>query len=284
MKKAPGNFQAVWKRKRLQQFAGMLAIALATPSLLAVDPDAKTGLCVAGLLLYAMYIVLCSLLFTSEPPGPSRRVLVRWDRARAGALRRFLGPGLARTMSLVIFMCALGIGVIGGLDGVASATVAARHTDEIAVVAAYVAPFCVFAVGLVALLRARSSSAWVARIVASGILFLIGVLPWVAAAVTGLMSDSSPKAWTAIAAPSPFFLVPMLDELSSYAHTAPMIVPTGLTFAYGWGFLGLVMLGVAKRKSDRILAERDAILRRADLALGAEAEAHAPAQAADAAP
>jgi hypothetical protein len=186
-------------------------------------------------------------------------------------------------MALVIVMCILGVAIIGGLGGVTSATVAARHTDEVAVVAAYVAPFCVFAVGLVALLRARSSSAWVARIVASGILFLIGVLPWVAAAVTGLLSDSSAKAWTAIAAPSPFFLVPMLDELTSYAHAAPMIVPTGLTFAYGWGFLGFVMLGVAKRKSDSILQERDAVLRKANLAL--DAEARVPAQVvADAAP
>jgi hypothetical protein len=179
-------------------------------------------------------------------------------------------------MTLIVLMCVLGIVIIAGLDGVASATVAARHPDEIAVVAAYVPPFCVFAIGLVAFLRARSSSAWIARIVASGILFLLGVLPWVAAAVTGLLSDSSPKAWTAIAAPSPFFLIPMLDELTSYAHAAPMIVPTGLTFAYGWGFLGFVMLGVAKRKSDRILQERDAILRKADLALDAEARVVAP--------
>ncbi len=74
----------------------------------------------------------------------------------------------------------------------------------------------------------------------------------------------------------------MLDELTSYAHAAPMIVPTGLTFAYGWGFLGFVMLGVAKRKSDRILRERDAILRKADLAL--DAEARVSAHVADAAP
>jgi ABC-type transport system involved in multi-copper enzyme maturation permease subunit len=260
----------------------VLAITLATPSLLATDPDAKTGLAVAGLVVYAMHIVLCALLFTSEPPGPSRRIVVRWDRTGVGVLRRFFGPGLARTMTLVVLMCVLGVVIIGGLGGVSSATVGARHTDEVAVVAAYVAPFCVFAIGLVALLRARSSSAWIARIVAGGVLFLIGVLPWVAAAVTGLLSDSSPKAWTAIAAPSPFFLVPMLDELTSYAHAAPMIVPTGLTFAYGWGFLGFVMLGVAKRKSDRILRERDDILRKADLAL--DAEVRVPAHAADPTP
>ncbi len=254
----------------------VLAIALAAPSLLAADPDAKTGLCVAALLLYGTYIVLCALLFTSEPPGPSRRLLVRWDRARVGTVKRFFGPGLARTMTLLALMCALGVAIIGVLDGAASAAVAARHSDEVAIVAAYVPPFCVFAIGLVAFLRARSSSAWTARIVASGILFLLGVLPWVAAAVTGLLSDSSPKAWTAIAAPSPFFLVPMLDELTSYAHAAPMVVPTGLTFAYGWGFLGFVMLGIAKRRSDRILHERDAILRKADLALDAEARVSAP--------
>ena len=39
--------------------------------------------------------------------GPSRRVSVHWDRRRAGALRRFLGPGVMRSAFLLL--------VVGGL-------------------------------------------------------------------------------------------------------------------------------------------------------------------------
>lgn len=262
----------------------VLALALALPSVLAADPDTKTGLCVTGILAFAAHVVACALIFASEPPGPARRITIRWDRAQAGALRRFLGPGLVRTMVLVIFMSTLGTAVIATLGSlsVARTPASARHLEEIAVVAAYVVPFSVFAIGLVSMLRARSASAWVARVVAAGVLFLVSAAPWVAAAVTGILSDSSPKSWTSIAAPSPFFLVPMLDELGSYTHAAPMLVPVGLTFAFGWGFLGLVLLGVAKRKSDRILSDRDAVLRHADAAFAAEEQARAETHTAEA--
>src|SRR6266540_423008 len=52
--------------------------------------------------------VLCSMLyfaafmFAGEPLGPSRRVLIHWQRQNLGRVRRFFGPGIVPTSSLLV--------------------------------------------------------------------------------------------------------------------------------------------------------------------------------------
>jgi hypothetical protein len=256
----------------------VVALVGSVPSLLATDDDTRAALCITGILVFVLHMLLCAMLFAAEPPGPSRRVDVRWRRANAGAVKRFLGPGLFRTMLLVVFMCVVGVAAIAFIDGAAIAmhgtsTIGDRSLEQIAVVAAYVTPYCVFAIGLLAWLRARNASPWVPRIIAVGVLFLIAVAPWVVAAITGVLADSGAKAWILLAAPSPFFLVSMLSEVGSYTHDAPMMIPTGMIFALAWGCLGLLFLSIAKHRSDKILAERDAILKRSEAAYEAEERA-----------
>ncbi len=264
------------------------AVAGSVPSLLVSDYDGRTGLCIAGIVVYVLHIFLCAMLFTAEPPGPSRRIEVRWRRSSAGTMTRFLGPGLFRTMLLVVFMAVVGVAFIAVIDGVGVAlygtgtsAIKERSLDQIAVVAAYVTPYCVFVIGLLAWLRARNASPWVPRIIAVGVFFLVAVAPWVVAAITGVLADSSAKAWILLASPSPFFLVSMLSEIGSYTHETPMLVPVGMIFSLGWGALGLMFLSVAKHRSDKIVGERDAIQKRSDEAYAAEERAAAQPPAAE---
>jgi hypothetical protein len=260
----------------------IVALTGSVPSLLATDYGTRAGLCITGILVFVMHMLLCAMLFAAEPPGPSRRIEVRWRRANVSAVTRFLGPGLFRTMLLVLFMCIAGVAAIALIDGAAlvagsvgTSTVKERSLDQIAVVAAYVTPYCVFCIGLLSWLRSRNASPWIPRIIAVGVLFLIAVAPWVVAAITGVLADSSAKAWILLAAPSPFFLASMLSEIGSYAHDAPMTVPVGMIFALAWGALGLMFLSIAKHRSGKILAERDAILKRSEAAYEAEERAAA---------
>jgi ABC-type transport system involved in multi-copper enzyme maturation permease subunit len=253
----------------------VVALAGSVPSLLASDEEARAALSVTAILVFALYLLLCALLFAAEPPGPSRRVEVRWQRAGAGVVTRFFGPGLFRTMLLVVLLCVCGIATIAIIDWTALAlgptvTRKDRYLDQIVLVASYATPYCVFSIGLVAWLRSRSASAWIPRIIAVGVFFLIAVAPWVAAAIAGALADSSMKSWILIAAPSPFFLVSMLAELGSYAHDQSMTIPTGMIFAVAWGFLGILLLAVAKHRGDGILAERNDVLKRAQAAYETE--------------
>jgi len=178
-------------------------------------------------------------------------------------------------MLLVVLLCVCGIATIAIIDWTALAlgptvTRKDRYLDQIVLVASYATPYCVFSIGLVAWLRSRSASAWIPRIIAVGVFFLIAVAPWVAAAIAGALADSSMKSWILIAAPSPFFLVSMLAELGSYAHDQSMTIPTGMIFAVAWGFLGILLLAVAKHRGDGILAERNDVLKRAQAAYETE--------------
>jgi hypothetical protein len=192
-------------------------------------------------------------------------------------------------MLLVALLSVVGIALIALIDASAlalrgSSTRTHRDIDQIALVATYVAPYCIFAIGLLAWLRARNAFAWVPRIVAVGVIFLNAVAPWVAAAVTGALTDSGGRAWTLIAAPSPFFLVSMLTGLGGYSHDASMLVSTGMFFALAWGLVGVGFLAVAKRRGDRIVAERDAMVARAQAAYQAEDRAISEAAAVTEAP
>src|SRR5690606_10123934 len=83
----------------------------------AVDADdlrAVAVLASCGLLLHFGF---STFVFAGEPIGPSRRVVAHWDRDGAGAVRRFLGPGIVRTTTLEML---LGVGTITAIAVVCS--------------------------------------------------------------------------------------------------------------------------------------------------------------------
>ena len=72
---------------------------------------------------FAISVLLCLLVFAAfvfvgEPLGPSRRVRVHWDRESFGKLRRYLGPGILRAVSLLLLL-GLGCLVAQTLSGAA---------------------------------------------------------------------------------------------------------------------------------------------------------------------
>jgi ABC-type transport system involved in multi-copper enzyme maturation permease subunit len=261
----------------------LLALACAVPSAIATENETRMALSVAGMCAFFLHIGYSVMLFASEPPGPSRRVRIHWDRSRAGAFRRFFGPGLSRTSVLVALLGVVGVVAIACVDlfflrakgsGPASPSSPARAVaagEEILVFAVYAAPFLVFVVGLFAWLRARAHTPWVARLIGMAVLFLIAAGPWVAAAIGGVLSSTHDDAWFMVAAPSPCYAFKMISSVDR-ADGGGFIL-AGVVCAVGWALTGLTLLTAASRRCARMVAQHDAAVLQAEDALRAEDEA-----------
>jgi hypothetical protein len=261
----------------------LMALACGVPSAVADDDGDRVALGLVGLSALSLFLAFCALLFAGEPPGPSRRVRVHWERERAGPMKRFFGPGLPKTAVLV---AAMGFGAVWltaagemALVDVRSAPslaadVKTAHLEQIVFFALYTAGFFLFMTGLAAWLRARGQSPWIARLVASAILFLVCAGPWVVAAIGGVLSQSHGEDWLVIAAPSPFYAIYMVAMLEpSHARHVPVVVGTACSIV--WGLFGLGLLGAAAHRCRRVVREHEAALAATEAALRAEDEAAA---------
>jgi hypothetical protein len=253
----------------------LLAVACALPSLLSDDDSDRLGFAIVGLIAFAGHVGFSTMLFTYEAPGPSRRVRIHWHRSGAGALRRFFGPGLTKTSVLVMLLGVLGFAAIAlttmlALEAFGTGSDKATKVLQIFVFAGYAMPFFVFVVGLNTWLRARGNSPWIARLISSGILFLIAAGPWVVAAIGGVLARTDEKDWLIVGSPSPFYAFVMLSALDSAHIDHVLTIPAGLACATGWGALGLVLLTAAGRRCARTVAQHDAAVAQAEAALAAE--------------
>lgn len=283
----------------------LVVLACALPGAVALTEVDRVGWSVLGETTFAAYAGFSALLFAFDPVGPSRRVLVHWRRLRAGIARRFFGPGLPKTASLVVLMCFVGLLAVPAIDLVmlylqpaaspAATAVSAYwgpHTPsrndrlaQIFVFGAYCAPYFVFTMGLVAYFRARGNTPWMTRLVAGGILFLAAAAPWVVAAIGGAVTSTHDDTWLVVAAPSPFYAYVMVSQI---AHAGPrddtLVIEAGFVAATLWGLLGLVLLAVAGRRAARTVREQAYAFAQADAALKAEDDARAAAALAESAP
>jgi len=272
----------------------LVALASALPGAVAIEDGERMKWSVTGETFFAMYAGFCALLFAFDPAGPSRRVLVHWRRMRAGVMRRFFGPGLPKTSSLVVLMCFLGLLAIPAIDmamlyvqPAAPPTSSASWTyytpyvvtrsdrlSQIFVFGAYCAPYFVFTAGIVAYFRSRGQTPWMSRLIAGGILFLASAGPWVIAAIGGVVTSTHDDTWLVVAAPSPFFAYAMVGQLERKAtgDDAP-IVQAGLAAAMMWGLLGLIFLVLAGRRCARAVREQNAMHEQTEAALRAEDDA-----------
>jgi hypothetical protein len=284
----------------------LVALACALPGAIAIDDVERMRWSVIGETTFAAYAGFCALLFAFDPVGPSRRVLVHWRRMRAGILRRFFGPGLPKTASLIVLLGFVGLIVIPAIDlamlyiqPATSPTASSgwsywspytpARTDrlsQIFVFGAYCAPYFVFTAGLVAYFRSRGHTPWIARLIAGSILFLVAAAPWVVAAIGGAVTSSHDDSWLVVAAPSPFFAYAMVSHFDHPgAGDDTPIVQAGLAGAIMWGFIGLVFLMLAGRRASRAVREQNQIYVQTEQALQAEDDARAAAAlAADAPP
>jgi ABC-type transport system involved in multi-copper enzyme maturation permease subunit len=255
----------------------LLAIACGVPAAVADDDDARMMLSVLGLSAFSLYLAFCAFLFAAEPPGPSRRVRIHWERERAGAIKRFFGPGLPKTSVLVAglgFACTwlVALGDMTLIHFLATPSKSARYTEEVFFFGLYASGFFVFVTGLTAWLRSRGQTPWIARLVAGALLFLVSAGPWVVAAIGGVLARHHGDDWLVIGAPSPFYAIYMMVFIDSSSHAASdmPVVEVGAACALVWGMLGLGLSGAAGHRCHRMVRERDAAIAAAEAALSSE--------------
>jgi ABC-type transport system involved in multi-copper enzyme maturation permease subunit len=241
----------------------LVAVGCTAPSAIADSDDARIALGITGLCFLSAHAGFCALLFASEPPGPSRRVRVHWDREEAGFLRRFFGPGLPKTAVLVAALGFACLWIATAVDAAlvrffTSTTKLDVQVRQLSVMALYASCFFVFATGLAAWLRSRGQAPWVARMIAVAVLFLVSAGPWIVAAIGGAMARHGDD-WIIIGAPSPFYAFYMVSWLDS-SHTGPVqpVIEAGAICAAGWGTAGIALLVAATLRCRRALQQRDA--------------------------
>ena len=221
-----------------------------------------------------IFFSFCVFLFQGDPIGPSRRVTAAWDEARAGAFRRFLGPGVVRSAVLVLVG---GVSSLAVITAVGAVTLRGVLKDQLSVLAffGYAAGFYTFTVGLGAFLRSRTSTSMVSRVVLFTILFAISGGPWILAVIADLLLDSANHEAFIIAAPSPFYVFMMVDGIQR-ARSEALIVAGFVAIAL-WTSLGFFFLALARRRCARIIAEHEVMLAETDRILAAEDAAEARA-------
>jgi ABC-type transport system involved in multi-copper enzyme maturation permease subunit len=255
----------------------LVALACSVPAAVADDDEARRALSIVGLSAFALYLSFCALLFASEPPGPSRRVRVHWDRDRVGWIARFFGPGLPKTAILVAVLGFACTWLTAGVDmaliqvlGVGAKR--GTYAEEVFFFALYASGFFVFVAGLASWLRSRGQPPWVARLIAAALLLLIAAGPWVVAAIGGVLAPRHNDDWLIIGAPSPFYAIYVMAWLDSSSHVSSAIpvVETGAVCSLAWGALGLAFLGAAMHASQRVVRESEAAVAAAEGALRSE--------------
>jgi ABC-type transport system involved in multi-copper enzyme maturation permease subunit len=214
-----------------------------------------------------LFACISAFLFAGEPLGPSVRVLTHWQRQNAGRLRRFLGPGVLGAASLLLLFGSLAL-VVNGAVGI---TLLSSVRDRSAIIAlhGYAAAFLGFSVGFVAWARARSQGSAAPRLGLLVALFFACIGPWVAMAIAGLLTNSHDQALL-LAAPSPTYVITMIQAIESSSPDEPMIVLAGTVCAAAWALIGTGLLALASvRIRQRLRQEADS---RAELARRLDAE------------
>lgn len=256
--------------------APVLTIAAFVPVFAVNASDRMPTVC-AGVTALLFFFSFCVFLFQGDPIGPSRRVTAAWDEVRAGAFRRFLGPGVMRSAYLVL---AGGVGSLIVLTAISSVTMRAATTeDQISALVffGYAVGFLIFTAGLGAFLRARTASSMGARVILFTLLFAISVGPWIVAAIAGLVADSSSNEAFIIAAPSPFYALMMVSAIEHGRDQA--LVVGGFVAVFIWACLGILFLALARARCAKIIAQHETMLAETDRILAAEDAAEARAAA-----
>jgi hypothetical protein len=263
--------------KRWYLFSTPAVVALAiVPPVLAESHRGDVS--ILSLCVLFVFTLFAALLFAREPLGPSRRVRVQWERSRAGRIARFMGPGLPKTMTLVLLVSIASVVFVAIVAAMlmandASADIRILHLFFLT---SYAAAFLVFVTGGVAILRARGSTPWVVRIVVCGVVFLVSTAPWVAAAIVGALSPSGEREWLMIAAPSPFYAFYMIDQVRPHTSGTWTFPPDWVRIWVGfaseafWAVSGLILLWRASVRCEASIATHELAVARADEALARE--------------
>jgi hypothetical protein len=216
----------------------VVAVGALPPWILHHDPWAIAMFAQGTLALLSTFtlLVLCA-----EPAGPSRRVLSQWRLSNVNALRRFFGPGLARTLVLLVGVTAVGqmvLTVVGMAASTGSST--GRYLIANALFAGYTTCFFGFLAGFAMFTRSLPKGRLPPRAMLSLAIFAAVAGPLFVLAIAGLSTSSAGKAYW-IAAPSPLYVFALIDPPGiSTRHPA---LSTGVAAMIGWAALGAVRRG-----------------------------------------
>lgn len=259
----------------------ILTAAAVIPAATAPTSEPSIGFIIAMCVLL-VFLIFGLFVFQGDSIGPSRRVLVHWQRTNAGWLTRFFGPGLLKTFTMLVVMGVAGMLVLGvagvGVSQLSPYVTGSRQQETEAVVSffEYVATYFLFLAGFAAWIRTRSSTPGIARVMLLVAIFLTAAGPWIVAAIAGVISDGSSEALV-VAAPSPFFAFALIDALDE-PHRG-MALMAGAICSCAWALIGLGLLAAAATRAKGIihkhhamLAEADAVLAREDAEASGEVE------------
>jgi hypothetical protein len=252
----------------------LLAAAVGSIAVIAASPGVDVSS--AAMVSVALTVVagfLGVLVLLPDPLGASRRVQKRWELTGAGRVRRWLGPGLIRTMALVLggplllIVLQLIVVVIRGVFG------SVRNIDDLLRFASYSVGFYVFCVGLTVYIRARSNNANTVRLLVILLLTAIAAVPPIVALIVGIALFQSPDGAWVLAAPSPAFLVAFIKA----PNDAHMLA--GWAMAVGWGAIGALLFRIGRQKINGIVLDFEERLKASDRMFREEDEALAAAAA-----
>jgi hypothetical protein len=196
------------------------------------------------------------------------------ERRGAGKLRRFLGPGVMRAASILLWL-----GCASLLSTVAAAALAlpAKKAEGVVAFGGYALCFLVFVVGCGAWSRSRSNGAAVPRVLVMLALFLAVVGPWIAMAIAGIFTTSDEA--MVMAAPSPIYAFLMVDALTGSLPRRDLILAAGSVCSAAWALVGLGLLLMAASRASRRVREERTMRDALETALDVEAAAPASARA-----
>lgn len=254
--------------------APAFALATVVPAF-AVPSDYWAAVAIA-LTFTFLFLVVMAFVFAGEPLGPSRRVLIHWDRAGVGKLRRYLGPGITRAISLLMLTgsacVAVQMAVGVGLELTAKSPDAEENALRVVAFGGYVAGYCLFLSGFAAWTRARSSTTSVPRALLVAALFLTTAGPWLAMAVAGVLTEGADSAFV-FASPSPTYVFVMLKHIGGVSPDRELVLAAGAACAFGWGLLGFGLFGAAATRARKVVREHQKAQAKLDAMLAAEDEA-----------
>lgn len=234
----------------------VVGLTLAAAALL---DDGRAEATAAGMAVVAALSVAALGVFAGEPLEASSRVRAELERRGAGAVSRFLGPGIVNSAVLVVMVSlgSLGVLVAGGsaLELLTSPLDPRERVGILLVLGLYAAAFLAFLAGLMVWARARASSGTGPRLLMLLALFVALAGPWLVMAILGIFT-SSPGDALLIAAPSPAFAFAMIDALDKSPPLGADVLAAGGACMAGWSLLGLGLLLAGARRAARVCEAR----------------------------
>ena len=220
---------------------------------------------------YAVFAMMCALVFQGDPIIAPRRVRLQWQLRGAGVLRRFFGPGATASAAMQLLAAAFALAVlsVAGLAlSLADSYGSSTAPLGIVAMALPVATFILFVVGLATWSRVRWGAA-VGRVIVALTLLLLVVAPFALTAILVAGTDAGETALPLLAAPSPAFALSVARKVALDQTDVREVVAV-LVCAVFYALFGLIALVLASVRADRLISALDADAARMDAVIASE--------------